>query len=86
MKRKISESIQTKTFLGMLVLLVVCCIVIYGMVMVFLPESYQTELENQVSADFYDLVKVLEQNGLQESCDSLMEFSMKNNASVKITG
>ena len=44
MKRKISGSIQAKTFLSMLALLVVCCIIIYGMVMIFLPRNYHTEL------------------------------------------
>ena len=84
MRRKISQSIQAKTFLSMLALLVVCCIIIYGMVMVFLPRNYHTELEGQVTSDFYDLVEVLERNGWEASSDSLMEFSMTNNASVEI--
>lgn len=52
MRRKISQSIQAKTFLSMLALLVVCCIIIYGMVMIFLPRNYHTELEGQVTSDF----------------------------------
>ena len=84
MKRKISGSIQAKTFLSMLALLVVCCILIYGMVMIFLPRNYHTELEGQVTSDFYDLMAVLERNGWEASSDSLMEFSMRNNASVKV--
>ena len=84
MKRKISQSIQAKTFLSMLALLVVCCILIYGMVMIFLPRNYHTELEGQVTSDFYDLMAVLERNGWEASSDSLMEFSMTNNASVEI--
>ena len=84
MRRKISESIQVKTFLSMLVLLVVCCIVIYGMVMIFLPKNYHTELEHQVTSDFYDLIEDMEQYGWENSSQSLMEFSMKNNASVEI--
>ena len=47
-RRKISESIQAKTFLTMLALLVGCCIVIYGMVMIFMPKiigrSWRTRL------------------------------------------
>ena len=68
----------------MLALLVVCCIIIYGMVMIFLPRNYHTQLEGQVTADFYDLVEILERNGWEASSDSLMEFSMMNNASVEI--
>lgn len=84
MRRKISQSIQAKTFLSMLVLLVVCCIIIYGMVMIFLPRNYHTELEGQVTSDFYDLVEVLERTGWEASSDSLLEFSMTNNASVEV--
>ena len=84
MRRKISQSIQAKTFLSMLALLVVCCILIYGMVMIFLPRNYHTELEGQVTSDFYDLMAVLERNGWEASSDSLMEFSMTNNASVEV--
>ena len=84
MRKRISESIQAKTFLSMLALLVVCCIIIYGMVMIFLPRNYHTELEGQVTSDFYDLVDILERNGWEASSDSLMEFSMRNNASVKV--
>ena len=85
MRKRISESIQAKTFLSMLALLVVCCIIIYGMVMIFLPRNYHTELEGQVTSDFYDLVDILEQNGWEASSDSLLEFSMINNASVEIS-
>ena len=85
MRKRISESIQAKTFLSMLALLVVCCILIYGMVMIFLPRNYHTQLEGQVTADFYDLVEILEWNGWEASSDSLLEFSMTNNASVEIS-
>ena len=85
MKKRISRSIQAKTFISMMVLLIGCCIIIYSMVMIFLPKNYQTELEHQVSADFYDMVEMLERDGWESSSDSLLEFSMKNNATVEIT-
>ncbi len=67
MRKKISESIWAKTFISMLVLLVVCCIIIYSMVMVFLPKSYKTELESQVTSDFYNLTLLLEKNGWEDA-------------------
>lgn len=85
LRRKISGSIRAKTFISMLVLLVVCCIIIYGMVMVFLPKNYQSELESQATSDFYDLVAQVEQNGWEESSDRIFQFSMRNHASVKIS-
>ena len=84
MRKKISESIQAKTFISMLALLVVCCVIIYGMVMVFLPRNYHSQLEGQVTSDFYDLAEELERNGWEASSQSLMEFSMSNHASVDI--
>lgn len=85
MRKKISESIWAKTFITMLALLVICCIIIYGIVMIYLPKNYQTELESQVTSDFYDMIEILERNGIEESSDNLIEFSMKNNASVEIS-
>ncbi|MDE5737203.1 MAG: hypothetical protein K2H93_02430, partial [Oscillospiraceae bacterium] len=58
--------------------------IIYSMVMVYLPKNYKTELESQVTSDFYDLTLLLEKNGWEESSESLLAFSMKNNATVKI--
>ena len=68
----------------MLALLVVCCALIYAMVMVFLPRSYQTEIEGQVSSDFSALVALLEDRGWQSAEQDVLEFSVKNNASVQI--
>ncbi len=84
MRKKLRESIQAKTFLSMLALLVACCIIIYGMVVIFLPRNYHAELEDQVTSDFYHLVESLERTGWEDSSKSLMAFSMRNNASVKI--
>ncbi len=84
MRKKISKSIQAKTFISMMVLLIGCCIIIYSMVMIFLPKNYQTELESQVTSDFYGMVEMLERNGWEASSDNLLEFSMKNNATVEI--
>lgn len=84
MRKKISESVELKTFLGMLALLVVCCALIYAMVMVFLPRSYQTEIEGQVSSDFSSLVALLEERGWQSAEQDVLEFSVRNNASVQI--
>ena len=76
LRKRISESIQAKTFLSMLALLVVCCIIIYGMVMIFLPRNYHTQLEGQVTADFYDLVEILERNGWESSSAAYLHYQM----------
>ena len=84
MRKRIRESIQAKTFISILVLLIVCCMSIYAVVLVFLPKNYQARLENQVTSDFDALAGILERDGWEESTDSLLEFSIRNNASVTI--
>ncbi|HIR28523.1 MAG TPA: two-component sensor histidine kinase, partial [Candidatus Choladousia intestinigallinarum] len=76
MRKKISESIQAKTFISLLVLLAVCCMIIYSVVMVFLPKNYHARLESQVTSDFYELTEKLERDGWEDSTESLLEFSM----------
>lgn len=84
MKKKIKGNIGAKTFLTMFTLLLLCCIFIYGMVMVFLPRNYHTELQNQFTADFYALVENLEENGWEETEQDMLAFSVKNNAALRI--
>ena len=69
----------------MLALLIVSCVLIYGLVMFFLPRNYHAELQSQVTADFYELVDIIEQNGWESSTNSILEFALKNNASVTVT-
>ncbi|HJB16398.1 MAG TPA: HAMP domain-containing histidine kinase [Candidatus Blautia excrementipullorum] len=84
MRKKISESIRAKTFLSMLALLVICCVIIYAVVLVFLPKNYHARLEDQVTGDFYELAEKLKEKGWEACSGDLLEFSMRNNASVRI--
>ena len=84
MKRKFSRSIQAKTFASMLALLAACCIIIYGMVMIFLPRNYYTDLEGQVTADFNSLLDTISEKGWQASTEELHRFALKNHALVNI--
>lgn len=79
MRKKIKESIGAKTFLTMFLLLTVCCILIYGIVMVFLPKNYHLELQNQFTTDFYKLAESLEKNGWEDMSQDIFAFSMRNN-------
>lgn len=84
MRKKIKESIGAKTFLTMFLFLTVCCILIYGIVMVFLPKNYHLELQNQFTTDFYKLAESLEKNGWEDMSQDIFAFSMRNNAFVRI--
>ncbi len=80
LKKKVRESIGAKTFLSMLTLLIVCCVIIYGMVMIFLPKNYQSELESQFVAEFDQLVKDLGIEGIESKSQDIISFSVRNNA------
>ncbi len=84
MKKKIGESIRWKTFLGLLVLLMASCVLIYGVVLVFLPKNYHAALESQVTDDFYTLAEDIEQTGWQAQTQALLAFTLQNNAAVWI--
>lgn len=85
MKKKVSESIGAKTFLSILTLLILCCVIIYGIVMYFLPKNYQTELESQFVSEFHALVSEIESNGMESSSEDITAFSIRNNSAVQIT-
>ena len=68
----------------MLALLAACCIIIYGMVMIFLPRNYYTDLEGQVTADFNSLLDTISEKGWQASTEELHRFALKNHALVNI--
>lgn len=84
MRKKIKDSIGAKTFLTMFLLLTICCILIYGMVMVFLPKNYHLELQNQFTTDLYKLTESLEKNGWEDISQDILAFSIRNNAFVRI--
>ena len=84
MRKQIKESIGAKTFLTMFLLLTVCCILIYGMVMVFLPKNYQVELQNQFTTDLYKLTESLEKSGWEDISQDILAFSIRNNAFARI--
>lgn len=69
----------------MLVILMICCILIYGMVMIFLPKNYRSDLESQFVSEFQTLVQNIEKNGVETNTQNTVSFSVRNNASVIIT-
>lgn len=85
MIKSIKNSISKKTFVSIMGLLVVCCIIIYGVVLYFLPKNYQTELQSQFISEFYQLVEIIEENGFENTVQTITSFCIKNNSTVSIT-
>lgn len=84
MKKKISQSIRAKTFLSMLALLAACCLMIYGIVMLVLPQNYYTDLEDQVADDFDALLDTFDEKTWAASTDEIERFAVHNHALVNI--
>ena len=84
MKKRISQSIRAKTFLSMLALLAACCLMIYGIVMLVLPQNYYTDLEDQVANDFDALLDTFDEKTWAASTDEIERFAIHNHALVNI--
>ena len=77
-EKKISESIQAKTFLSMLALLLACCIIIYAMVMSSCRKIIRRNWKARATSDFYKLMETLERSGWRLGwSEEVLAFSMK---------
>lgn len=61
----------------MLVILMICCILIYGMVMIFLPKNYRSDLESQFVSEFQTLVQNIEKMELKQIPKILFLFLLE---------
>lgn len=57
MFKKIRSSLSAKVFLWITGLLALCCVLIYGLVMLFLPESYTVVTTSRVGGGYPAAVK-----------------------------
>ena len=82
MARKISGSLSAKAFLWIAGLLILCSLLIYGMVMIFLPQSYTVVASGRVEEEIERLVDALSQTGYNNAGEVIEPFCQSNRASV----
>ena len=70
--------------MSMLALLAACCLMIYGIVMLVLPQNYYTDLEDQVADDFDALLDTFDEKTWAASTDEIERFAIHNHALVNI--
>lgn len=70
--------------MSMLALLAACCLMIYGIVMLVLPQNYYTDLEDQVADDFDALLDTFDEKPWAASTDEIERFAIHNHALVNI--
>lgn len=82
MARKISGSLSAKAFLWIAGLLILCSLLIYGIVMRFLPQSYTVVASGRVEEEIERLVDALSQTRYNDAGEVIEPFCQSNRASV----
>lgn len=86
MVKKIRNSLSAKVFLWIAGLLILCSLSIYGMVMVFLPQSYTVVASSRVESEIQQLTESLSNADFADSREILDQFSRENQALVVLAG
>ena len=86
MAKKIKNSLSAKVFLWIAGLLILCSLAIYGMVMLFLPQSYTVVASSRVEGEIQQLTESLSQTDFADAEKILDRFSRENQALVILTG
>jgi len=82
--KNIKGSISKKIFISMVAILMVCCAIIYSLVLYFMPRNFYTELESRFANEFNILVETLQIEGWQNSSQDIIDFSINNQATITI--
>lgn len=86
MVKKIRNSLSAKVFLWIAGLLILCSLSIYGMVMVFLPQSYTVVASSRVESEIQQLTESLSHADFADAREILDQFSRENQALVILAG
>mgnify|MGYP003070271051 CR=1 FL=1 len=86
MVKKIKNNLSAKVFLRIAGLLILCSLFIYGIVMIFLPQSYTVVSSNRVEAEMKELTEMLPQTNFDQAKDAIDQFCQNNHAAVVLSG
>ncbi len=86
MARKIRNSLSAKAFLWIAGLLILCSLLIYAMVMIFLPRSYTVVASSRVEEEIQRLTERISRSDYEDSGQILEQFSLENQALVVMSG
>ncbi len=80
MQKKINNSLSVKVFLWVFTALTLCSILIYSIVLVFVPRSYQLTGNKQFESNTGVLFSALEKLNYEEATTQITNFCIENNA------
>ena len=79
---KLNRSLSAKVFLGVAGLLILCCLVIYGSILLFLPKSYTVVASQRVTEGIQQLTDTLSQTTYGEIGTVIETFCRANGVAV----
>ena len=86
MANRIRNSLSAKVFLWIAGLLILCGLLIYGIVMIFLPQSYSVVASSRVETEIQKLTETLSQTDFADAEEIIERFCRDNHAMVVISG
>ena len=81
---KLNRSLSAKVFLGVAGLLILCCLVIYGSILLFLPKSYTVVASQRVTEGIQQLTDTLSQTTYGEIGRVIETFCQEYQATVTV--
>lgn len=81
---KLNRSLSAKVFLGVAGLLILCCLLIYGSILLFLPKSYTVVASQRVTEGIQQLTDTLSQTTYGEIGTVIETFCQEYQATVTV--
>lgn len=82
MRKKIRNSLAAKVFFLIASLLVFCSLLIYGIIMITLPQSYTAVASNKLTDEMKQLTETLAQTNYDDADEIMEQFCRENNANI----
>ncbi|MDR0918692.1 MAG: hypothetical protein LBM93_05510, partial [Oscillospiraceae bacterium] len=81
---KIKNNLSVKIFLGIALILLAVSFLMFGMLRIFMPKTYENELFSQVTANTKTFAKQLENSPQNDWESMLIQFCLANNIGATI--
>lgn len=82
MRKKVKNSLSIKVFLWVFSALTICSMLIYGIVLTFLPKQYQVTSDKQLDANTEILVSKLQDMTYEDAVNEIYNFCIQNNSAA----
>ena len=82
LREKVKNSLSVKVFLWVFSALTICSILIYGIVLIFLPKQYQVTSDRKLDANTEMLVSKLQNMTYENAVNEIYDFCIQNNSAA----